>query len=87
MKVKVYYNKDEDYFFSEAEREDMMKDLKSQMDAYPRDYSEIGNIFDRLSIGELWELLSAEAKAKILDEAAEAYYSDTDWYASGEIEV
>ena len=87
MVVKVYYNKDEDYFFSEVEREDMMKDLKSQMDAHPRDYREITDVLEDIPIDELWEFLSAEAKVKILDQAAEAYYSDTDWYASGEIEV
>ena len=87
MKVKVYYNKDEDFFFTEAEREEMKTDLKADMKDSPRSYPEIRVIFDRLDIDEWWELLSEEGKAKILDEAAEAYYNDTDWYASGEIEV
>lgn len=87
MKVKVYYNKDEDFFFTEEERENMKTDLKSEMEDSPRSYSEIRDIFDHLDIDEWWELLSEEGKAKILDEAAEAYYNDTDWYASGEIEV
>ena len=87
MKVKVWYDKEEERFFSEKHKEEIKAELKEDMNADPFHYSEVCDILGEMSIGELWGYLSDEGKAKILEKATEDYFQNEDFFAEGEIEI
>ena len=87
MKVKIWFNKEEDVFLTEAQMNERKKELAEEMTNYPRDYDEIATAIDNMDLMELWESFTPEAKKAIVDKAVESWYADSDYFCEGEIEI
>lgn len=87
MKVKVYFDKEDEVFLTEEQMNERKKELAEEMTEYPRDYSEVENIVGDMTVEELWENFTPEAKKNIVDQAVKKWFGDTDYYAEGEIDI
>ena len=87
MKVTVYFDKEDEIFFTEAEMDKRKEELAHEMMEYSRDYREVEVVIDSMTIEELWDAFTPEAKKNIVDRAVKRWFSDTDFYVQGDIEI
>lgn len=87
MKVKVYFDKEDEVFLTEEQMNERKAELAQEMTDYPRDYDDVSTIIDDMSIEELWEAFTPEAKKNIINEAVKRWFDDTDYYVEGEIDI
>ena len=87
MKVKVWYDKEDEVILTEAQMNERKEELAKEMMKYPRDYDDVTTVIENMSIEELWEAFTPEAKQNIINEAVKQWFSDTDYYVEGEIEI
>ena len=87
MKVTVYFDKEDEIFLTEAEMDKRKEELAQEMTDYPRDYREVEVIIDGMTIEELWDAFTPEAKKNVIDQAVKRWFSDADYYVEGEIEI
>lgn len=87
MKVTVYFDKEDEIFLTEAQMNERKEELAHEMMEYPRDYDDVTTVIEDMSIEELWEAFTPEAKKNIVNEAVKRWFSDTSYYAQGDIEI
>lgn len=87
MKITVYFDKEEETFLTETEINERKAELAQEMADYPSDCHEVRNVIGNMDIEDLWDAFTPEAKKSIIDKAVETWFSDTDFYVQGDIEV
>ena len=87
MKVKIWFANEDDEFLTEAQMNERKAELAQEMTDYPMDYDEVATAIKNMGIEELWEAFTPEAKKTIVDQAVKSWFSDSDYYVEGEIEI